>query len=404
MKQLTEIADRLTTFASRRRHNRRALAAVSATALIAALTACSSSSSSPKAASTVAGGSSPSVSYAAAQVATYRGLRTAFSPPGPVLNGVKAKLSGRTVWFIPVFLQASSFQAEAHSLTAALQTVGAQVHICDARLSPSTADRCVREAIATNAAGIVTSAIDYAFAPTSFKAAAAAHIPVVAADDDDTGAQAFPASSVARQLTSGAPLWAALAADWIIADSKGRAHVLYAADDASAGVIAANAVTHEFAAHCPQCKVTVVHFSDAALPKLATAVSSGLISAPDVNYVYGAYDAPAGIYALQGAKQIKGRTPKFVTITGSPVGLARVAAGDQAADAGVDTAAFSWIMADALFRLILGVPQVTYQPQVRLFTKDNVPHNTKNVDAYNSGSWYSNGGFRAMYLKVWGLS
>lgn len=386
-----------------RTSSRRALCLAIVT--LGTLSACSGQNSSQPAASAAGTAHTLEASaggkYAAAQVATFTNIRTSFPAPGPELPGIKAKISGKTVWYIPVFLQAVTFQAEAANLTAAMRTVGANLHVCDAQLNPSTADSCIRQAVSSGAAGIVTSAIGYSFAPQAFQAAAAAKVPVISADNDDTGPDAFPASSVARQLSDDGPAWAALATDWIIADSAGRAKILYAADDASQGTVATKAVTTELAAHCTLCILTVVHYNDNALPKLATAISSALIANPDIDYVYGGYDVPAGIYALQGAKQVTGRKFKFVTISGAPTGLQRIFDGSQAADAGVDTSALAWNMTDALFRLISKVPQVNYQPGIRLFTKGNLPPDTHDIKAYTQGAWYSNGGFRTMYDKLW---
>lgn len=227
------------------------------------------------------------------QVAKYTSIRTSFPAPGPGLPGIKAKISGKTVWYIPVFLQAVAFQAEAANLTAAMKTVGANLHVCDAQLNPSTADSCIKQAVSSGAVGIVTSAIGYSFAPQAFQAAVAARVPVISADNDDIGPDAFPASSVARQLSDDGPAWAALATDWIIADSPGRARILYAAHDANQGAVATNAVTTELAAHCPLCNLTVVHYNDNALPKLATAMEGLFRAFPDIT-VDNAYQVEFG--------------------------------------------------------------------------------------------------------------
>ena len=371
----------------------------------------SSSSSSSKSSSPASAGSSGSsaagssgsgssgVSYAKGQVARFSPLRTSFPPPGPALKDVKSKLSGKTVWYIPIFLQAPIFTAEATALTETMKTVGATVHVCDAATNPSQADSCLRQAVSSNAAGIVTGAMDYSFASRAYGAAVAAKIPIVATDNDKPGS--FPESPDIRRMSIGGPQWAQLGADWIIADSGGKAQVLYAADDSNAGVTQTAAIKDEFAKQCPDCKLTTVTFSDPTVQKLATAVSSAMTSHPKVDYVFGGYDAPSGIFALQGAKQVTGRKFTYLTVTGQPPGLQRVAGGQQAADPGVDTAETMWNASDALFRIVTGAKQVDYTPALRLFTKDNVPDNTKDAGAYASGQWYSNGGFRAMYTKLW---
>ncbi|WP_375502526.1 sugar ABC transporter substrate-binding protein [uncultured Jatrophihabitans sp.] len=369
------------------------------------LAACGSSGSGSS--SSGGGGSSSSssgatgVAYAKSQVAKYSPLRTTFPEPGVALTGVTDKLAGKTVWYIPIFLQAPIFTAEATALTAALKTAGVNVHVCDAATNPSTADTCLKQAVSSHAAGIVTAALDYSFASQAYGAAIAAKIPIVATDNDKPGS--FPNNPDIRRLTIGGPVYAALGADWIIADSGGKAQVLYVADNSNAGVTQTAAVKGEFAKQCPDCKLTVVSFSDPTIDKLPTAVSSAMTANPKINYVFGGYDAPSGIFALQGAKQVTGRKFTYLTVTGQPPGLQRVASGQQAADPGVDTAETMWNATDALLRIITGQQQVNYLPALRLFDKANVPSNTKSAAAYASGSWYSNGGFRAMYTKLWGL-
>ena len=349
-----------------------------------------------------ASGGSTGVAYAKSQVAKYSPLRTTFPAPGPSLTGVNGKLTGKTVWYIPIFLQAPIFTAESVALTDALKAAGASVHVCDAATNPSAADSCLTQAVASHAAGIVTGAMDYSFASHAYAAAIAAKIPIVATDNDKPGS--FPNSPYVRRLTIGGPVYAALGADWIIADSAGTAQVLYVADDSNAGVTQTAAVKSEFTKQCPGCNLTIVTFSDPTIDKLPTAVSSAMTANPKINYVFGGYDAPSGIFALQGAKQVTGRKFTYLTVTGQPPGLQRVAGGQQAADPGVDTAETMWDATDALLRMITGAEQVNYLPALRLFTMANVPSDTKSASAYAAGTWYSNGGFRAMYAKLWGVS
>ena len=169
----------------------RIVAACAALGLSAAAVGCGSSSSSSSstgsaspAAATVATSSSTSsgVTYAKAQVAKYSNLLTTFSPPGPPLHGLKGKLSGKTVWYIPVFLQAPIFTADAKGIAQPLALAGASVHICDAGSNPSQATSCINEAVKSNAAAIVTDAMNDSFASSAYAAAIAAKIPVVATE------------------------------------------------------------------------------------------------------------------------------------------------------------------------------------------------------------------------------
>ena len=394
------------------KHARTGLLAVCVVLALSAIAAgCGSSSSSSKVAAvgSGSGGSasgsesqSSGVAYAKAQVAKYTNLVTSFSPPGPALHGLKGKLAGKTVWYIPVFLQAPIFTADAQDIAQPLALAGASVHICDAGSNPSQASSCITEAVKSHAAAIVTDAMNDSFASSAYASAVAAKIPVVATDNDNS--VGFPKSPLLTTVSIGTPQDARLAADWIIADSGGKADVLYAADNSNDGVIEAAATKDEFTKYCPLCKFTSVTFGDLTVQQLPTAISSAMVRDPNINYVDGGYDAPSGIFALQGAKTVTGRHFTYVTSTGQPPGLERVAAGTQAADPGLDTDAAMWNTADALFRILTGAkPIASYTPALRVFTKSNVPSNSSDAAAYASGQWYTNGGFKAMYRKLWGL-
>lgn len=377
--------------------------------LAVAAAACSSGSSSSASLSSGVGSASAGsttaassgVAYAAGQLTKYSGLVTNFSAPGPALSGLRAMLSGKTVWYIPIFLQAPIFTADSKGIAQPLALAGATVHVCDAGSNPSAANACLKQAVAAHAAGIVTDAMNYSFAPNGYSAALAAKIPVVATDNDNS--KGFPSSPYLTTVSIGTPQDARLAADYIIAKSDGKANVLYAADNSNDGVVEAAATASEFTTYCPACNMTVVTFGDLTVQNLATAVSSAMVAHPSIDYVDGGYDAPSGIYALQGANQQAGRHFTYVTSTGQPPGLERVAAGTQAADPGLDTDAAMWNTADALFRVITGAKPVTYAPAIRIFTKANVPSNTSSASAYASGAWYTNGSFKSTYTKLWGL-
>ena len=396
------------------RLSRRALASGAAVGFLVFTAACGSSSSTspnatgsgastapaaPSAQTSASGGDG--VAFAKAQIAKYEPLVNKFTPPGPAVQGIKQLLQGKTVWYVPTFLQAPIFTANSKALVEPLALAGAQLHVCDAAANPSQADACIKQAVAAKAVAIITDAIDYSFAQQATDAALAAGIPFIATDNDNSGQ--FPKNPLTTTVSIGGPDVARLSVDYIIADSNGAANALYAADDSSAGTIAANATHEEFAKHCPGCKVTTVKFSDLTVQNLATAVSSALASHPKINYIYGGYDAPSGIFALQGAKAVVGRKFTYVTGTGQPPGLQRVAAGQQAADPGSDTVASMWNTVDALFRVLTKAPPVDHVSALRVFTKDNLPPNTKDASAYYSGEWYTDGSFKPMYKTLWGL-
>jgi ribose transport system substrate-binding protein len=348
------------------------------------------------------GSASAGVTYAKQQLAKYEKLQSSWTAPGPALKNVKKKLRGKTVWYVPVFLQAPYFTADSTDLAQVLSLVGAHLHICDAAANPSTATTCINEAVAAKPAAIVTDAMNYSFAATATKAAIKAKIPVVATDNDD--AQGFPKTKDLVTVSHDLPLSAALAADWIIANSNGKANVLYAADNSDDGTIEGTAVKAEFKAHCPGCTVTIDPFGDATVSDLTSSIPAAMVSHPNINYIYAGYDAPPGSAALQGAQTLTGRQYKFVAFTGQPPGMERVGAGTQTIDPGNDNDDAMYNTADALFRLVTGAKPVKYSTYVRIFTKQNLPSNISSAAAYASGSWYSSSEpYKAGYRKLWGL-
>ena len=362
-----------------------------------------SSSTVAKTGGATASSGSSGVAYAKAQVSRYTPMITHFAAPGPALHGLHGKLAGKTIWYIPTFLQAPIFTADSADLAQPLKLAGASVHVCNADSNPSDGSSCITEAVKANAAAIVTDAIDDSFASSAYASAIAAKVPVIATDNDDP--QGFPKSADVTTVDTGVPLDARLAADYVIAESNGKANVLYAADNSNDGVVEAKATESEFASHCPGCKVTDVSFGDTTVQNLATAVSSAMVKDPNVTDIDGGYDAPSGIFALQGAKTVTGRHFAYVTSTGQPPGMQRVGAGTQAADPGQDPDLAMWDTADAVFRLLTNAaPVAQYAPPVRIFTKSNLPSDIKSPAAYASGDWYSNGAFKAMYEKLWGIS
>jgi ribose transport system substrate-binding protein len=341
------------------------------------------------------------LAYAEQQLAEFSKPVNHYTAPGPALKNVKKKLNGTTVWYIPIFLQAPAFTADAAALVKPLALAGVTVHVCDAGANPSQGAACINQAVAAHASGIVTDAINYSFAPQAYAAAIQAHIPIVATQNDDS--QGFPKTSDLKTVSNGLPQTAALGADWIIANSKGKANVLYAADNSNDGTIEANSVKNEFSKYCPGCTLTVDTFSDPTVDDLTSSVPAALTSNPNINYVYAAYDAPSGALALQGANTVASGRFKFVAFTGQPPGMERVAAGQQSVDPANDCADAMWNSADALFRIVTGAKPVHYTTTVRVFTKANLPSDPSSAAAYANGSWFGNNSYQAIYRKLWGL-
>jgi len=400
---------------TRTRSNAAVTAAVAAIGLALPLAACGSSTSSstssstgatPAAGSTVgtsADAATRGVTQARVEIAKYSGLSNSFTPPGPPVHAA-ALLRGKTVWYVPVFLEAGYFQVEEKALAGALAPLGAKLQTCDGKDSPTAASACITQAVSSGAAGIVTSAVPVSFAQQAYIDAVDHKIPVVASQN----AAPAPDTPSFNRYFVGTGLNEALAgslvADPVIADSNGHASVLFA-DDTTDGLTAelGAGIEHAFATDCPGCKIAKMTFQDSELQNVPAQVQAAIAKDPGVGYVVTQYDDPSGLEVAQGAQQAN-PSIKFAAVGGTPSMLARVGQGAQLADSGVDPVSNAWNLTDALLRILAGKPSVAthYVVPHRLFTKANttpIAGQLKDPAAWTSGQWYSNGAFKPAYLK-----
>lgn len=383
----------------------RRLTAVAAAAGLAAVTACGAASDTGK--KSTSGGDPAAVEYAKQQIAKYTAAHTSYPSAGPPIAGTVAPLKGRTVFYIPIGLKISYFQSIQAGMQDAFGRAGINLRSCDGGFTPSGVGACINQAIGENADAVVTNSVPYELTSTAYDALAAKGIPVYLA-----GSPVHPGKERTAKMSFGdsgsllRPV-AALAADVIIADSQGRAKVLYIkVIDSSSLRDAADAGIKEFADRCPGCEVVVKTINTATLNQLPSIVSAALISDPDITYVLPQTDAHvAG--ALQGV-QTAGfiNKVKAVTSNGDLSGLQMV--NDKRfliADVGYSANYTAWTNADAAVRMLAGmVPPAEYPRVIRIFTPANVAGLTLSPAAGVSNDWYGNDSFKADYLKLWGLS
>jgi ribose transport system substrate-binding protein len=364
------------------------------------------SSTSAGGSSTVASSSSDAsaagLAAAKAQLAKYRPLVSSFTGPGPALTNASS-LRGKTITYVAAFLAAAYFQAQVKLVTQAADVVGAKVSVCDAKGTPTGASTCIMQGVQSGSVGIITDSITYAYANNAYAAAAAAGVPVVAADITDS----VPASLVGHVTTMDfhESVVAPLAADEIIADSSGTANVLLVQqDDVGANTVIQESMKKEFEVHCPKCKVTQVLYHQGALQQLPTLVSTALQRTPDTNYLFFNYDSPAGPLVFQGMQTVHATNIKVVSLGAGVDGLQNVASGKQLADVNSDIASGAWNAVDLLFRMITKstIPSPdAYKLPIRVFDSTNIKALTLSLDAYSRGDWWTNGAYRTGYRKLW---
>jgi ribose transport system substrate-binding protein len=385
----------------------RRVAAVGAS-LVALLAVTGCGSSDNKASSGPGGG--PGVAAAKARVAELMKPTDTYKPPGPSLKNVKS-LSGKTVWYVPITEKVEFFQAVNSGLKTALAKAGVKLRTCSGEANPSATAACLNQAVDARAGAIILDAIPIAVAAQAYEAAKASSIPVLVTDQDPPppgapGAVKGIGDDTLAYTSFGAEELMRGVADWIIADSNGKANVLIAelTDSPSTQAWIQRGAVGEYKKNCPDCKTTVAKINIASLQLAPSKISSELLRNQDTNYVQPQFDAVA--QPIQAGVQQAGfaNKVKAASATGLLTGLQQVKQqGFIKADMGLDYAYQGWAIADEVFRMMLGQPPVEENIPQRLFTKENVGSLQLTPEAEASGEWFGSTAFRDMFTKLWGL-
>jgi ribose transport system substrate-binding protein len=382
----------------------RKLSTAGAAALAAALlAACSpgTTESAGDSTGTDGGGDSP-VADVVADVEAATQPRDAFDLPSDPVD--VSALAGKTVYYVPLTAQISVFQLYGKKLGEALDAAGVQLQICDGGANPSQIAGCIDQAVGASAAAIVADNVPYGMAANAFEAARAKGIPVVIANQLPDPQQ--PADESLAYIPGPATDMITSAADWIIADSEGKATVvLQKVTDNPSTIAWGEAAEQEFADRCPDCTVVVNEVSAANFPLIPSSTSSAILKNPDTGYVLAEFEhfvqpTLGGIQQTPNAAKIK-----IVSSAATLTGLKMVDEGAPLhADVGQNFSFQGWATADAVFRLVAGQEVPEYDVSYRLFTQDNIGDVDLTEDGEASGDWYGPTDYADDFTALWGLS
>lgn len=332
---------------------------------------------------------------------------TNFQPPGPSIN--VHSLKGKSVWYVPISLQAPVFAISNSTLKTALSKVGITEHSCSGEANPSATSACITQAVSQGASAIITDAVPVALAANAFASAESHHIPVLIVNQLPPPAGApgavhgFGDDKLAYQPLQ-APNTITADAEWIIADSGGKANVLMEPYTDSPSTLAYAAKAQAvFKRDCPGCTVAVQKIGLANASLVPSQTSSALLSHSNTQYVMPEFDA-----LLQGVGQgIQqagfSQKVKVVTSGGDLPALQQIKAGRLAVDSGEDFPYIGWGEADEAMRMMLGKPIVTEAPPLRMFTAVNVPLLDLTPASQASGAWYGSQAYIPMFEHLWGV-
>ena len=395
------------------RHRSYALRAMAAACLgaitfVAAACGSSGSSSSSSAQGSGSGSGSGSASSgeltaANADVSQYTKEVASYAAQQPV-SGVSG-LKGKTVWYIPIGASVPILAAFGTGMQAALAKVGITTHTCDGKFLPTNAAACISQAEADGADGVVTGYIDYASMPTSFNSLISHHIPVLVAGEAPDGGKTSNDQLAFFNAIGTLDLMQKLDMDAVIADSKGKAHIIYlGVTDSPQTLDGANYGKQYLTSHCSGCQLTEITYNTASINKVPSQVSSALISHPDTTYVVDELDA-AGQYSVQGI-QSAGYTNKvkLAATNGALDSLQRIKAGTvQFVDIGTSPAYVGWQFAGGIIQMLLGhIPSFT--PGIlRVFNRSTVQGLALTPGEYTTNAWYGSNPYEQTFLTAWGV-
>lgn len=272
------------------------------------------------------------------------------------------------------------------------KALGWKTTIIDGKGDPSVWNAAVLNAITIHADAIVLTAVPSFLIQDALQKARAAKIPVISIFDP-----IFKNDGFYGHVTPDHTAMGRLNADWVIADSKGTAHVIFLEDNAHIDLkMRLGGFEQEFA-RCAGCKIDAfVQVSDATIyTRLAPAIAAALEQHPDTTYVVGATDGFTPM-AVQAIRQI-GRSGqiKVSGFDGSQQATGQMHSGDESASVAEPVYFAGWVATDLLVRALAG-----QAPQDAAFLPTKLL-DTKNVPA--KGLWDSDFDYRARFLKVWGL-
>lgn len=378
-----------------------------AIAFAIALAGCSAADSTPEPTpadnGTTAGTGSVDAAAAAEAVAAGALEATAEGPLGTPLSEA-ADLTGKTVYYIPISLQVPYFAIELDAVTEALESVGATVRGCDGQFAPTSVVQCMDQAIGAGAAAVVTSAVPYEMASAGYEKLRAANIPTqlaIAAPPADGNIPEGLHYLEQEFMTHPAQR---LASKAIIADSDGKANVLFMKIIDSAALIGSGqAGIDEFAENCAECVVEVVEVSGARADEIPSVVSTKLLANPNIDYIMPQTAAHLAntITGIQNANATD--RVKIATTTGSLAGL-QVQKSNPAVLANASSSIHysGWIIGDSVVRMIVGdeVP-TTYPPVYRIFEASNIGSLDLTPEAERTNAWFGPATYVEGFQALW---
>lgn len=355
----------------------------------ALLTACSGGSA-DEGATDNAGSDSAVITDAMAPVTELDAPTKPFTPP-----------KSKRVLIMPCGSSGQGCVDEANEEKRVAEMLGWTVEVADGKLDPTVWNQVVKQAADRGVDGIIAVSADPNLFGEAMTAVKQKKIPFVLTqqppgDKDVKGIGAYVA-------TDPVPGGEAVA-DWIIADSDGKANVMLLDFPGFAAVQArTKAIANKLKSDCKECVVKTVPVSVQTMStSLTPLVTSRLQQDPTIGYVWGSDDCCVSF--MQQGIQVAGKSSdvKLLSMTGYPDQMSQIKTGEMAGELATPTMYASWLAVDTLGRLMADEPlekNFWAVPQ-RIFTRDNLDDAPKSV--FKKG-WNTEADYESMFKKLWGM-
>ena len=327
-----------------------------------------------------------------------------WQPAGQTFDASKAK--GKSMFYISVSLSIPFEQYMLQGMKEGAAIVGATAVGFDAKSSVAEATRGVGEAIQAKAGVIFIDGFPPTLLAPAIAQAKAAGIPVLTANSQEAGPllPGYP-DGVVGSATHSFATPGKIEADWIVADSKGNANIIYlrSADVPVITDSEKDAFVNELNRLCSSCKVQVVDVPTSQWSQLTPKTASMIRANPNVNYFVPDFDGEV-IFMVPGVTSANAQSKvKIVSFNATPSVMQNLKQRYVvAAETGGPNLLQGWAFADEGLRVLSGQqPLNDLNIPTRLFDATNID----SIDlSLQESEWYGVGDYRAKFKRQWGVS
>jgi ribose transport system substrate-binding protein len=286
----------------------------------------------------------------------------------------------------------------------AAEKLGWSVKVYDGGGTPNKQNAAILDAISSGADVIATIAIDPNLVQLSLAEAKKKGIPVVAGSNgiDTPDPVNLTAPNGLGFVFDVSPDYITLGehmAQWIIADSHGKANVALFSDKEFPSIMAQEVGILKGFSACKTCTVSKQIYFTAT--QIATQLGQMTVdyvrTHPDVDYIYGAFDPPVAAQVAALMQAGMGKKVKIVGALGNQQNINFIRQGHvQVADGAYDNEYMGWAIVDQTIRMLnkqpLADPHGENLPFVVL-DKTNLPA--------PGADWQAKTGYQEKFLSLW---